>query len=115
VCYVVSSDLVSAEFPLLELLAFGGLAGPVLERVGEELAIEVGDALLQALLGVGDGFVVDGGADLLEELVEEESGGEIPDGLGQVLFEVLLEGFNGVGAGLLREFDGDHAVGSGGD
>ena len=89
-------------------LAFGVGARPILEFIGEEFAIEIGNALRHAGLGVGDGLVVNGRADFFEEEVEQESRGHIPDGI-QVLFEVALHGGNGFGALLFREFKGDHS------
>ncbi len=80
---------------------------PVLQFVEVELAGEVEEALLEAgltmILGVENGLVVDRGADLFEEEVEELAGGEIAEGFGEVGFGVAAEGGNGVGAGLLCE------------
>ena len=47
--------------------ALGVGAGPVLEFVGVEFAVEVGDALREAGLRVGDGLVVDGRGRSLRE------------------------------------------------
>jgi len=60
--------------------AFGVGAGPVLEFVGVEFAVEIGYALGEAGLCVGDGLVVNDGADFFEEEVEEEGGGRSPMG-----------------------------------
>lgn len=84
---------------------------PVLELIGIKFAGQIGQLELQTCLGVGDGAVVDGGADLFENEIEQQTGGHIADGLGEILFEVALERCNGVGALLLGEFDaGHHAV-----
>lgn len=94
--------------------AFSVGAGPVLELVGVEFSVEVGDALRKASLRVGDGLVVDYRADFFEEEIEQEAGGHIADGL-QILFEVALHGSDGVGALLLAEFKGDHGPAPGDD
>lgn len=88
--------------------SFGIHTRPVLELIGVELAGQIGDLQLQAGLGVDDGAVVDGWADLFEDEVEEQAGGHIANGFGEVFFEVALERGDGVGALLLGEFDGGH-------
>jgi hypothetical protein len=60
--------------------AFGVGAGPVLEFVREEFAVEIGYALREAGLRVGDGLVVDDGTYLLEEEIEQETAGRSPMG-----------------------------------
>jgi hypothetical protein len=97
----------SAETALAAGFAFCVGSRPVLEFVGEEFPAEVGDALRHAGLGVGDGLVVDRGADFFKEEAEQETGRHIADGL-KVLFEVALHGRDGVGALLFAEFKGGH-------
>ncbi len=53
-----------------------------MEFFGVKFAGEVGYSELEAGLGVGYGLVVDGWADLFEDEVEEEAGGEVAEGFG---------------------------------
>jgi hypothetical protein len=46
--------------------------------------------LLHARLGVGYGLVVDGRPDLFEDEVQQQAGGEVSDGFGEVFLEVAL-------------------------
>ena len=87
--------------------ALGDVPGPVLQLVEVELAGKVEESFLQAGLGVEDGFVVDDGADLFEEEVEQLAGGEFAEGLGEVCFGIAAKGDDGVGAGLFWEGDDD--------
>ena len=80
-----------------------------MEFVGVEFAAEVGDALGEAGLRVADGLVVDDGADLFEEEVEEERGREIADWI-EIFLEVAFEGGDGSGALRFVEFQGDHGL-----
>ena len=89
--------------------AFGVGAGPVLEFVGVEFAVEVGDALGKACLRIRDSLVVDDGSELFEEEVQQEAGGQDADGI-EVFFKVALKRRNGCGSLLLREFEGDHGL-----
>ena len=50
---------------------------PIGEKGFVEFAVKLGDVLGEAGLGVVDGLVVEGGADVLEKEVEKEVGGEV--------------------------------------
>jgi hypothetical protein len=76
-----------------------------LELVGIELAVEVGDVLLHPGLRVDDGAIMDGGADLFQEEVEQQTGGEIAEGLRHIFCEVAFDGSDGVRTGLVGKFD----------
>ena len=65
-------------------MTLSGALGPVLELVPVELAGRLKQAFLHAGLGVEDGVVVDRGADLFEEEVEELAGGSSPRGSGRL-------------------------------
>ena len=85
-------------------LPFCGQPRPVLELVHVEFAFKVGDALREACLRIVNGAVVNRGTDLFKDVVEEQPGREIAEGL-EVLFEVAFEGGDGVGTGWSGEFD----------
>src|ERR1700739_74283 len=106
-CYKPASERRNVQSRSAAGFALGVGAGPVLELVGVEFAVEVSYALRQPRLRGDDGLVVDGRADLFEEEIEQETCGHIADGL-EVLFEVALHGSNGVGALLFGEFKCDH-------
>lgn len=94
-----------AEFMLALAFSLAVEVGPILKFWGEEFTFEICEPLLNASLGIGDGLVVDRRSNLFQKVIQQEPGAQIPDGLGQVLFKVALNGCDGVGAGLLGEFD----------
>jgi len=95
-------------------LAFGVGAGPVLELVGVEFAVQIGDALEKPCLSVGDRLVVNDGADFFEDEIEQQACGKIADWFREILFEVALNRGDGGGALLLGELDGHHQANSSG-
>jgi hypothetical protein len=75
-----------------------------LEFINVEVAGEVGELLLETRLGVGNGLVVDGRADVFQDEVEEQAGGQVADGF-EIGFKVALERGDGVGAAWRARWD----------
>ena len=79
---------------------------PVREHVFLHFKFEVIEACLHPCAGIGDGLVVDAGADLLEEEVQQRARRHVPDRRFHVLGEVALDGLDGLLAFGFVEFDG---------
>src|SRR5208282_102157 len=77
-------------------------ANPVLEFVGIQFAVQVGDAPGEARLRVGDGLVVDGRPYLFENEIQQQACGQFANGLRQFLAKIALDGCDGFGARLFR-------------
>lgn len=67
-------------------------SGPVAEVFLVAHTLEIGDATREVRLGVGDRLVVDGGANLLQAVVEQQPGLQVADLPIQVLDGVALDG-----------------------
>lgn len=79
---------------------------PVCELLLETHAFEVRCPRLEVFLRVRDRLVVDGRADLPEEIVEEGPGLQVADLLLEILGDVALDGGNKQRPGFRRDSDG---------
>jgi hypothetical protein len=78
---------------------------PVLKLIFVHFVVELRNALLEPLLHISHGLVVDGGAYFLEKETKKRTGRYIADRFFHIAVEISLNGSDRIGASFFSEFD----------